>query len=102
LPTGPECFFINVTNVSRPRDVELTHVWFDTTPQLTAIQAQRPLPKRLKPDEAWETWVEIDRIPTNLGESVFELARARLSNGTVIKSKKNKDVPSVGTIPGGT
>jgi hypothetical protein len=76
-------------------------VWFAIDGDVPAMPPDRPLPKRLKPDETWETWVEADRLPPNLGERAFEFARARLSTGHVIKSRKNTTVPSMGSIPGG-
>ena len=99
--TGRECFFLNLTNLSRNREVEVTHVWFDCSPQVSAQNRDRPLPKRLKPDETWETWVEVGKIPGALHESVYDLARARLSTGKIIKSEINKDVPESGAVPGG-
>ena len=98
---GRECFFVNVTNLSHNREIEITHIWFDCNPQIPALPLDRLLPKRLKPDEAWETWVEVNLIPAELRETAYTLARARLSTGKVIKSKKNTNVPHVGTIPGG-
>jgi hypothetical protein len=98
--TGRECYFLNVTNLSRDRDIEVTHVWFATEPEVAALPTDRPLPKRLKPDETWETWVEADRLPA-LGERLFTLGRARLSTKKVIWSRKNEHVPSAGTVPGG-
>jgi hypothetical protein len=100
FPTGRECYFLNVTNLSRDRDIEVTHVWFATDPPVPALPTDRPLPKRLKPDETWETWVEADRLPA-LGEPLFTLGRARLSTGKVIWSKKNEHVPSAATTPRG-
>jgi hypothetical protein len=96
-----ECYFINATNLSHDREIEITHVWFDVTPKVFAMPPDRPLPKRLKTDETWETWVEADRLPRDLGDRVYTLARARLSTGRVVKSRKNEDVPSEGTVPGG-
>jgi len=66
-----------------------------------ANEPARPLPKRLKPDESWETWVDVARLPEHLHEAVYGLARARLSNGVTIKSKKNEEVPQEGNVPGG-
>jgi hypothetical protein len=96
-----ECYFLNATNLSRDREVEITHVWFALDPQIHAQTPDRPLPKRLRPDETWETWVESDRLPSDLGEKIFTLGRAHLANGREVKSRKNKHVPSQGTVPGG-
>jgi hypothetical protein len=96
-----ECFFLNVTNLSRTREIEITHIWFDTTPQISALEPDRPLPKRLKPDESWETWIDVARLPAESRESAFRLGRLRVSTGAVIKSKKNANVPPQGTVPGG-
>jgi hypothetical protein len=95
-----EACFVNVVNMSRNREIEVTHVWFDATPQVPALPPQRPLPKRLKPDEPWETWVECSRLPADVQGSPFTRARVRLSTGQVVKSKENKDVPAAGWIPG--
>jgi hypothetical protein len=100
LWTGRECYFLNVTNLSRDREIEITHVWFAVEPPVHAQPTDRPLPKRLKPGETWETWVEADRLP-DLGERLFTSGRARLSTGRVINSKKNEQVRSQGTVPGG-
>jgi hypothetical protein len=101
VANGDECFFVNVTNLSKDRDVEITHVWFEGTPQVSALQLDRKLPKRLKPDETWETWIDVHRIGSELQETAYTLARVRLSNGTVIKSTKNTNVPHLGIVPGG-
>jgi len=94
-------FFVNLANLSRSREIEVTHVWFDCSPQVPVIQPNRPLPKRLKPDESWETWIEAGAIPSRLWSEAFTLARARLSNGQTLKSRKNENVPETGTVPGG-
>ena len=99
LHSNRDCYFVNVTNLSRSREIEITHIWFDCTPQVHCLPPERPLPKRLKPDETWETWVEA-RLLRASNDGVFELARARLSTGVVIKSKRNKNVPHEGFVPG--
>lgn len=50
-----EYFFINATNLSPMREVEVTHIWFEGDGQIAVLQDDRPLPKRLKLDETWET-----------------------------------------------
>src|SRR5438046_3169512 len=50
---GTPHFFVNITNLSRNRELEITHVWFDLNPQIPVMPPQRRLPKRLRPDEAW-------------------------------------------------
>jgi hypothetical protein len=101
--SGAPCFFINVANLSKDREVEITHVWFDFSPQISVLQPERPLPKRLKPDESWETWIEVHRMPSEAleSESIYHLARVRLTSGRIIKSRRNLDVPDKGTVPGG-
>jgi hypothetical protein len=100
LNTGREAFFLNATNLSRDRDIELTHVWLASSPPIAAMQPERPLPKRLKPDETWETWIYADQVPLHLHESVVSLARVRLSTGKQVQAKPNADVPPIGTVPG--
>ena len=100
--TGEPAYFINVTNLSRDREIEITHVWLETDPPTHALPLQRPLPKRLRPDEVWETWVEEARVPVAWrGERAFSAGRVRLSTGRVVRSKENKGVPPFGVIPGG-
>jgi hypothetical protein len=98
----PQYYFVNVTNLSLNREVELTHVWFDFSEPVTVVRNERPLPKRLKPDETWETWIPVIALPHTLQEpEVYKRARVRLSTGRVFRSKQNKKVPGVGSIPGG-
>ena len=102
LGSGEWAYFINVTNLSRDREIEITHVWLETDPAVFAAPPQRPLPKRLRPDEVWETWVEEARVPHAWrGERAFTAGRVRLSTGRVVGSKENKGVPPFGVIPGG-
>lgn len=99
--TNIKAYFINVTNLSKERDIEITHVWFNCTPRVDLINHDRPLPKRLKPDESWETWIELDDLPKDVHKNPFNLARVRLSTGKVYKSIENKNVPPLGAVPGG-
>lgn len=100
---GEECLFINVTNLSASREIEVTHVYleFPSGEQVPVLPAARPLPKRLRPDETWETFLPADRVPAQLGDQAFKMARARLSTGQIVKSTKNTRVPSAGMVPGG-
>jgi hypothetical protein len=100
IPTGRQAFFLNATNLSKDREIELTHVWLASSPPISALQPERPLPKRLKPDETWETWIYADAVPIRLHEAVVNLARARLSTGKQVRAKPNVDVPPVGVVPG--
>lgn len=101
LRGGQECFFINATNLSRTREVELTHIWLELHSQIPVLHADRPLPKRLKPDESWETWIQVDTVPEQFHEIIYTLARARLSSGQIVSSEKNEGVPEEGAVPGG-
>lgn len=100
LPPNVDCYFINVTNLSPQRDAEITHVWMASDPEVHVLNLQRQLPRRLRPEESWETWIEVDRLPENVRETAHALARVRLSTGSVIKSKRNENVPPIGSIPG--
>ena len=101
IHSGKECFFLNVSNLSRNREIEITHLYLDCGEQIHALQPNRLLPRRLKPDESWETWVEVERVPGSLREIAYTLGRARLSSGKILKSVENKNVPSAGTVAGG-
>ena len=96
-----ECYFLNATNMSHDREIEITHVWFDCQPPVHVLQADRPLPTRLRPDESWETWIAVDELPVGQRESAYILARARMSTGKVVKSVRNPSVPPFGAVPGG-
>jgi len=93
------CLFINVTNLSPRREVEITHVWVATEPQVQVLNPSRPLPARLRLDESWETWIELSRLPA-VPDELEHLARIRLSNGKVLKSRRG-DPPPAGFVPGG-
>jgi TIR domain-containing protein len=95
-------YFINITNLSEERDVEVTHVWFESVPQVFPMWNDRLLPVRLRPDESWETWTRMDELPPVIRENPFELARVRLSTGQVVTSVKNANVPERGRVPGGS
>lgn len=99
VSSGLEAYFVTITNLSEKRDVEITHVWFDSTPEVPILRGERPLPKRLKPDEVWETWIPVVAIPAQ-AEDPYSKFRVRLSTGTVLKSVIDRNVPSVGTVPG--
>ncbi len=98
---GKECFFLNVTNLLKERKIEVTHIWFEANQQIAVMQKDRPLPKRLEPDETWETWIEVRLLPEFIISNPYKTARLRLSTGKVIKSKENIGVPTQGTVPGG-
>ncbi len=98
---GNECFFLNVTNLSPSKEIEITHLWFEGERQFAVTQKDRPLPKRLKPDETWETWIKTSEIPLEIRNAPFEKARLRISTGKVLKSKENISVPSSGSVSGG-
>jgi len=99
-----EYYFVNVTNLSLAREVEITHVWFDTTPNTVhVLNPERPLSRRLKGDEEWSTWIPVTALPTTIPtKSVYRLARVRISTGKVFKSMANEAVPSFGAVPGGS
>lgn len=100
LSTGQECYFVNATNTT-DYEVELTHIWFATEPATHVVQLDRPLPKRLRPQETWETWISIHYLPIEERNNAHSLARARLSTGAIVESRPNDTVPGVGFVPGG-
>ena len=97
-----ECFFCNITNLSRNREIEITHLWFDIKPKIHLINMERPLPKRLKPDEPWETWIPTRDIPEKYHSNLFYRGCIRLSTGANLRSRIDKKVPGYGTVPGAT
>jgi hypothetical protein len=79
-----DCYFIGLRNFA---DVEVlvTQVWFDCEPRTFVDRRQRRLPKVLTPGEAWETWLEVDKLPEAVRGDAYGLARVRLATGTVLK-----------------
>ena len=98
LPASAEQLFVKVTNLSTSREVEVTHIWFDTDPTIDLVNSARPLPARLRLDETFETWAPIAALPG--GIDLERLVRVRLSNGTTVKSRPNRDVRPVGHVAG--
>ena len=92
-------YFVKVTNLSPTREIEITHVWFDTDPPVHFLSPERPPSARLRPDETWEDWVEASALAG--ASNVERLARVRLANGKVVKSRPNKNVPPIGYVAGG-
>ena len=99
-PKDTKCLFINVVNHSIHRDVEVTHVWIEHQGQISVLNPERKLPYRLKPDQSWETWIKYSDLPENILNNIYNLARVKLSNGKVLKSRVNKNVPSAGNVAG--
>jgi hypothetical protein len=97
-----EYYFVNVTNLSANRSVEVTHVWYqDTIHHIPVHQTSRPLPVRLKPDQSWETFIAIHTLPELFRENAHNFFRTRLSTGDVVRSERNVNVPPIGVVPGG-
>ena len=91
-------YFVNVTNTSSTRDVEVTHAWFATNPPVHILNSHRPLPVRLQHDEPWETCIEVARLPDVPG--MDRLGRVRLSSGDTVHSTANRNLPSQGFVAG--
>ena len=94
----PYFYFMKVTNLSQSRDIEITHVWFAASPPVHLLMPERPLPARLRPDEAWEGWVNAEALAHTA--EVERSGRVRLANGKTLRSRRNKDVPPIGYIAG--
>jgi serine/threonine protein kinase len=93
--------FINVANLSSTLDREVTHIWLDVEEPVHVVNQLRPLPKRLRPQESWETWIEFWQLPLAwLAAPTFDRVRVRLSTGEVIFAVRNTNVPAQGFIPG--
>lgn len=98
LPISAEHLFLKVTNLSETREVEITHIWFATEPPVHILNSARPLPARLRLGETFETWVPVVEVP-NVSNVEF-LGRVQMSNGKVVRSRLNKNVPPVGNVAG--
>jgi hypothetical protein len=92
-------YFLTVANLSGTKEVEITDVWFATTPRTYIVDSCCPLPVRLRSDETWEGWIKASALPD--ASSVERLGRVLLSDGTVVKSLLNRKVPAQGYVAGG-
>ena len=94
-------YFFKIANLSKG-DIEVTHVGMDCGEDyIEAHPDERPLPKRLKPDEEWETWIEFDKLPNWIHDNPFPHGRVRLTTGRIIKTKRAKNIPPKGEVAGG-
>lgn len=94
---GTPKFFIKVTNLSKSRDITVTHVWVgDEGGGVDILNVMRPLPKTLRPTEQWETWVEKKSVG-GIG-NIFSKIMVKLSNGKIIPSSQNKNVRPRGYV----
>jgi hypothetical protein len=98
---GKECICLNVTNLSPSREIEVTHIWFIHKPEIYIEQSGRILPKRLKPYESWETWMEVDSLPADIVKRPYRKAKICLSNNQEIRSRRKFKVQGRGVVPGG-
>jgi hypothetical protein len=92
--------FVNVANLSPSREVEVGAVWFEGQPNVPVLNQDRPLPRRLRPDESWETFIEVSKLRNIPASRLYQSARVRLSNGAVKRSQQNKSVAPAGDVPG--
>ncbi len=98
-PNTP-CYFIKVINRSDKKDFTITHVWInDNKNNVSIINTQTPLPKKISPSDIYETWINTSEIKMSK-EKVYKNVRVRLSYGKLLKSKFNKgaSVPGKGMI----
>lgn len=95
--------FINLTNMSQTDVFVVTHIWIEAEQEAHVFNPHRPLPKRLEGQETWETWIWLRELgsPASLDELLVS-ARVRLSNGAVLASRPNRNVPHQGVVPGGS
>lgn len=97
-----ECYFLNLTNLSPNRVLEITHIWYeDGRHHIPVQQPSRPLPHRLQLDGTWETWIEVHKIPEAYHHNAYQNFRARITTGDVFRAEKNEDAPPYGAVPGG-
>jgi len=100
-PPNPELFvFVTVVNRSLSREVEIGAVWFEGKHRIPVEVPSRPLPKRLKPDESWETWIPFNAVRQISTVHLHNAACVRLSTGKVIHSIRNATMPPAGRPPG--
>ncbi len=72
----------------------ITHVWFDAAPPVHLLLPERPLPKRLLPDETWESWIAATELAH--ASDVERLGRVLVTakgHNWVVKSRPSTEVP---------
>jgi hypothetical protein len=92
-------YFINIVNTTDATEVEVTHVWYEGSRRVDIIQPQRLLPRLLRPNQSWETWVRVMDIPDD--PDPFRNFRVRLSTDEVFESEERQGVLGQGFVPGG-
>jgi hypothetical protein len=98
IESSAEYFFIKMTNLSPQRELEVTHLWFETQPRYDYMSTERPPPFRLRSDETVEVWVAVSEVARH--DKLEYQARARLSNGKVVKSRVDRKMPPTGLTAG--
>jgi hypothetical protein len=94
----PLYWFMKVANKSLTRDVVLTHARFEGAPR-DELNTRERLSIRLKPDQEWEGWLSVARLPN--AKNIEQSGRVRISGKEKpIKSRLNKHVPPTGRIAG--
>jgi hypothetical protein len=97
-PAGVDCYFLNIRNLSRQREVEVMAVWLATDPPVPALV--KPLSAVIAPGGQSETWIEVARVPRD-ARKVDRLGRATLGHrDRPIKSRRRRRVPPGGHVPG--
>ncbi len=94
-----EAFFITITNLTLDRELEMTNIWFNSNPKIHVIRDDRPLPKTLKPNETWGTWLPVNKLPLGYHSYAFKMVRVRLFNGTLAYSEENLTHPEKEMVP---
>ena len=94
-----EAFFITVTNLTLDREIVITNIWFNSNPRVHVIRNDRVLPKKLKPNETWDTSLPVNKLPLGYHPYAFKMVRVRLSNGTLAYSEENLTHPEKEMVP---
>jgi hypothetical protein len=93
-----EQIFVTVTNLSEKKEIEVVRVWLNTIPSVEVLAQQ--LPKRLKTDESWATWLPVASVSSlELPYAEYRL-KVRLSSGKEVRSVRTKNPAPMGYVPG--
>ena len=94
-PIGSQGLYVKIVNLSG-HDVEATHVWLATTPEVDVIALDSNLPVRIRPDETHEVRLPLTGRSDGLG--LEGLVRVRLSSGKIVQSHPNTTAPPFGAV----
>ena len=92
---GSQGLYVKIVNLSG-HDIEATHVWLATAPEIDLITFDPALPARIGPDDTHEVRFPLSGLPED--RELERLVRVRFSSGKIVTSRPSATVPPSGAI----